>query len=235
MSSLPLSLFRLEEIDSSIESALATTESLRARIQGDPEIVSAQRRVADLEKRQAAADGRQRSLEGVVEDASATVERLTKTLYGGAIHDSREMASVQHEIEHAGARRTGAEDELLEAMDAAEKLQSELDEARRRASSLSERRAGSLGTMKDDLNRLSADIEVMRNERAGMADAIDKSQLDRYERLRARLRHAVSHVQNDICQWCRVQIPHADVQHARSGELVTCTNCSRILYVDEST
>lgn len=235
MSSLPSSLFQLEEIDSRIEADQATLDSLHERLQGDPDIVAAERRLADIEKRAVAMETRQRKLEGTVDDAAGTIDRLNKTLYGGGIHDSREMASVQKEIEHAGFRRSRAEDELLEAMEASEKLQSELEEARKRVEQLRERRSHSLGSMKDDLTRLTQEIGGLRNDRAEMAATLDPAQLDRYERLRARHRHAVSHVQNDICQWCRVQIPRADLQHARGGALVTCTNCSRILYMDSPT
>jgi predicted nucleic acid-binding Zn-ribbon protein len=235
MSSLPYSLFQLEEIDSRIEADQATIESLQERLAGDQDIVVAERRLADLEKRAVALETRQRRLEGTVEDATVTMDRLNKTLYSGAIHDSREMASVEKEIGHAGIRRSQAEDELLEAMEASDKLQSEVTGARDRVLLLKEKRSQSLGSMRDDLSRLRQEIDALRRERVDMAAGIDGSQVQRYERLRARHRHAVSHVQNDICQWCRVQIPRSDLQHARSGALVTCTNCSRILYVDAAT
>jgi predicted nucleic acid-binding Zn-ribbon protein len=120
-------------------------------------------------------------------------------------------------------------------MEASEKLESELEKARDRVEHLRERRSQSLGGMKYDMTRLTQEIVNLRNDRAEMAAAVDVPQLESYERLRARHRHAVSHVQDGICQWCRVQIPRADLQHARSGALVTCTNCSRILYVESST
>lgn len=235
MNSLPLSLFQLEEIDSRIETDLITIESLQDRLSGDPDIVAAGKRVAELEKRALAAEANQRRLEAVVEDTTKTIDRLNKTLYGGSIHDSREMASVEKEIEHAGASRTRAEDELLEAMETSEALQSELQLARSRSTSLTAKRNDSLAGMRDDVQRLRAEVTALREERIVTAGAIDKIQLQRYEALRARHRHAVSHVQDGVCQWCRVQIPHADLQHARSGALVMCTNCSRILYVDATT
>ena len=235
MASLPFLLFELEEIDSRIEADQATVGSLAERLRADPGLAAAEKRVDELEKAVRAAEARQRQLEGVVDDATRTMERLNKILYGGSIHDSREMDSMQKEIEHAGHKRGATEDELLEAMDAAERLGAELAAARARAELLAHTRTDSIPAMRSDLARLQAEIQSLRGTRAEKAAAMDPAEVERYERLRARHRHAVSHVQNEICQWCRVQIPRADLQHARSGSLVMCTNCSRILYVDAAT
>src|SRR5438067_1882587 len=74
-------------------------------------------------------------------------------------------------------------------------------------------------------------LTQLRAERESLAGSLDAPSLAMYQRLRSSSRHAVSSVSNGVCQWCRVTIPSKDVQHARSGELVTCSNCARILYV----
>jgi predicted nucleic acid-binding Zn-ribbon protein len=78
---------------------------------------------------------------------------------------------------------------------------------------------------------LAERLTRLKGEREIALAEVNPQTVHTYSRLRAQSGHAVSVVRNGVCQWCRVNIPQKDVQHARAGALVSCSNCERILYV----
>ena len=38
-------------------------------------------------------------------------------------------------------------------------------------------------------------------------------------------------VEQGICRGCRISLPTTDLQQARSGKLVQCSSCGRILFL----
>jgi predicted nucleic acid-binding Zn-ribbon protein len=122
----------------------------------------------------------------------------------------------------------------LEIMDAAESLQ---EIARRKAESLEqEERAwgeesASLVVRRDQLELRKQELQ---SKRAQMSSTIEPDILNRYDAMRrTKQGRAVSKVEQNSCQWCRVILTPSELQRVRtSSELQTCTNCGRILYYD---
>ncbi len=171
------------------------------------------------------------SVERRAEDLTASLKRLNDRLYGGQIHDAREMASIEAEISHAKVRHSEAEDEEMDLMERIEVAEGSVSDLKRQVEVRSEARQRELPLLHEERARLTSELEELRVARDKQVGEIDGPQLERYGRLRARLGHAVSRVENGLCEWCRVQLPPADVQHARGVGLIQCTNCTRILFV----
>jgi predicted nucleic acid-binding Zn-ribbon protein len=76
-------------------------------------------------------------------------------------------------------------------------------------------------------------LELMAN-REQFVSAIDSHLLHRYEALkRTKQGRAVSKVDQNSCQWCRVILTASELQRVRtSTDLQMCSNCGRILYYD---
>ena len=231
MSSLVRPLYELQQIDLAIVDHGAKLESLGVRLQGDRELDRLREQTSALEARLETAQRSLRSVERRVEELGETAERLNQRLYGGAIHDAREMASIEAEIAHADARRSKAEDEEIELMEQVETLEASLAQARSQTEERSQRREREVPELEADRARLAAELEELKIERSKRAAEIAPAQLGLYTRLQDRHGQAVARIEGGVCQVCRVQIPPADVQHARAERLVQCTNCSRILFV----
>jgi predicted nucleic acid-binding Zn-ribbon protein len=81
-------------------------------------------------------------------------------------------------------------------------------------------------------------LEVRKQElqarRTQMLTSIDAGFISRYEAMRrAKQGRAISKVEQNSCQWCRVILTPSELQHVRiSSQLQTCSNCGRILYYD---
>jgi predicted nucleic acid-binding Zn-ribbon protein len=151
-------------------------------------------------------------------------------MYGGQIVDPRELASLEKELHHDTTERDALEERCLLAMERVESLQEAVAVAARQVEEARQRWETEGPAQARQVEQLAGDLADLRAERDALAASIDPRSFRLYERLRASTGHAVSLVSDGVCQWCRVAIPPKDVQHARSGALVTCTNCQRILF-----
>lgn len=228
---VPEQLFRLERLDADLAQREAELAELRRRQAGNPEIKTAEARLDELRAREQAAGAELRSLESDLSALEARIKRDQTRMYSGQIVDSRELASLEKELEHYRAQREELEERVLTAMERQESLQEAVTSAGRRANEMRGRWEADRPELSLREEQLTDSLAGMRAERDALAASIDARSLSLYQRLRASSGHAVSHVSNGVCQWCRVAIPAKDVQHARAGSLVTCSNCQRILHV----
>jgi len=224
-------LFRLEQLDAELEQRQATLLEVRLQQQRNADLDAAEARVASLRAREAAAGAEQRKLEGLLADLQAKIKRDHARVYGGAIIDPREIGSLQRELEHYGAQRSEVEDHLLDAMQLLETLQEQVQTVGRQTTASRAQWDAARPARDEQIRETIEAIQDLRSKREPLAAELDPRSAYLYQRLRANSGHAISVVTDGVCQWCRVVIPQKDVQHARSGALVTCTNCGRILYL----
>ena len=224
-------LFHLEQLDTALDGCETALLDLRRRTQRNPELERAETEASALAARERAVAAEQRALEAELADVEARIKRDDARMYGGQIVDPRELASLQRELAHHSTQRDALEEQLLQAMESFEEVQQGAAAAARRAEELRRQWEADRPGLDEERHRLSAEIARLRAERETLTATLDTRALQLYTRLHAASGHAISNVTSGVCQWCRVTIPPKDVQHARSGALVTCSNCARILHV----
>jgi len=104
-------------------------------------------------------------------------------------------------------------------------------EALEQAESAWIKESASMVTRRDQLEVRKQEVQT---KRAQLAASIDAEFITRYEAMRrTKQGRAISKVEQNACQWCRVILTASELQHVRvSKDLQTCTNCGRILYYD---
>lgn len=224
------SLFQLEQHDAQLERREAELREIRQRRQRNRELEAAQARLERLRSEEQTAAAGQHALELELSTLESKITRDRTRMYGGQIVDPRELASLEKELEHYSAQRDALEEQVLLAMERLEGLQESAASAAGDVEELRQRWEVDRPALQRREEELAGSLTQLQAEREALAASLDPSALELYRRLRAGSGHAVSHVTDGICQWCRVAIPPKDVQHARGGALVTCTNCARILY-----
>jgi len=225
-------MFDLQQVETRLEAARAQLHSVDQQLKSSPELERVRSEVERVSKETDGVRASLRRLESQAEDAEDKVKRLTAVLYGGSIHDSREMASMEAEIDHARSRQSELEDQEISLMEQLEGLEARLLAARSRVEELTAGREQSLAPLTKQRGDLEQSVEALARAREEAAAQLSPSALTTYNRLKERTGHAVSVVEGGICQWCRVQIPPKDVQHARGDTIVTCNNCGRVLYAE---
>ena len=145
---------------------------------------------------------------------------------------NEEYRALSHEIDTCKAEIFAIENSEIELMEQAESAQKEVvraTQAANEARKLVEEQLAQLGTREENLRKEAAQLETNRGE---LAAAVDDSVRGRYERLvRNKGENVVVGVQHGVCGGCHMRLPpQLLVQCQAKKELITCSNCGRILY-----
>jgi len=145
---------------------------------------------------------------------------------------NEEYRALAHEIEMCKEAIFKTEDQEIALMEQSEAAQKEVIRATHAAADakkLVDDQVSQLGTREMNLKKELAELEANREE---LASAVDDSARGRYERLvKHKGENVVVGVQHGVCGGCHMKLPPQLLVSAQARqELVTCSNCGRILY-----
>jgi len=224
-------LYQLQEVDLQIGSVEKSLREVEARIGDSQEVARARGKLAAQQKRLEEMKGRQRSLEGEIDDLRAKVTEIDRKLYSGSIANPKELSGFQREGEGMNRRRGELEDEALEVMGQVEKAAAEAEAFSSQLKTLEDKWRG-------DQKELSARAEGMKeelsqlqeNRRQASAD-IDPATVEFYQGLRKQKGTAIAKVEQGMCRGCRISLFAGELQRLKGGEMVQCSSCGRILFL----
>jgi predicted nucleic acid-binding Zn-ribbon protein len=211
-----------------VQSELANIEperqSLKAKLAGSQTALeSAKLRVKQIETER-------KRLELDVESKKTQIERYANQQL--LTRKNEEYRALAHEIETCKADINKIEDQEIVLMEQGEQAQKNMVAATREADAakkLVEEQIFKLGERERSLSKEIAELESNRGE---LASAVDETTRGRYERLlKSKGDSAIVGVNHGVCGGCHMKLP-AQVLVTSQGqqEIVTCTNCGRILY-----
>ena len=148
---------------------------------------------------------------------------------------NEEYRALAHEIELCKEEIVKIEDRELELMEQAEVAQKEVIRKTQNAAEvrkLFEEQTAQLGSREQALKKEFAELEINREE---LAAAAGENARARYERLvKSKGENVVVGVQHGVCGGCHMRVPpQLLVSCQAQQELITCSNCGRILYYTE--
>jgi predicted nucleic acid-binding Zn-ribbon protein len=224
-------LFNLQEVDQE----LASNEQAYARITSQ---LGESKAVLDIRVKLGTATGQledathsQHTVEWEIEDLSAKLSKFEGELYSGKTTSPKELTGLQQEIDNLKKNRGKLEDHDLEIMETIERLNATISELR---SNLEKRETEWQVQQKDftaELKELEHTISVLKEKREALASEIDPQVLTIYEELKKQKGSSVAKVEQGICRGCRISLPVNELQQVRSGSMVRCSSCGRILYL----
>ncbi len=203
----------------------------------EPERITFKTKVATTQGRLDAAKQRVKQLESDRKRLELDVESKKEQIARYAnqqlqTRKNEEYRALAHEIETCKADITKIEDQEIELMEQAERAQKEViaitreaDEARKLADEL----VAKLGEREQNLQKDLAGLQANREE---LAAAVDAGVRGRYERLvKSKGENVVVGVQHGVCGGCHMKLPAQVLVACQAHqEVVSCTNCGRILY-----
>jgi predicted nucleic acid-binding Zn-ribbon protein len=145
---------------------------------------------------------------------------------------NEEYRALAHEIELCKEEIVKIEDRELELMEQAEAAQKDVVRKNQNAAEvrkLVDEQTAQLGSREQALKKEFADLEINREELAAAAGEVARG---RYERLlKSKGENVVVGVQHGVCGGCHMRVPpQLLVSCQAQQELITCSNCGRILY-----
>ena len=227
-------LYQLQQLDLDLERLAAEQQVVVKSLQGNARLQELRIELNGAQQRLRAALQAQKEAEWALEELNRRLGAQEQRLYSGMVSNPKELNALQQEIQHLRTQQSRQEDTYLEMMEAAESLQ---EESRRKAEALQQteeawnRESAAMLARRDQLEIRKQELQAKRTQ---LAASIDAEFISRYEAMRrAKQGRAISKVEQNSCQWCRVILTPSELQHVRvSSELQTCTNCGRILYYD---
>ena len=227
-------LFHLQQLDLELDRLTAEKQNVMQTLQGNTTLHKAQAAYTLSQQQLHVGEKAQKEAEWTLDDIGQRMGTQEQRLYSGTSVNSKDLNSLQQEVQRLRAQHHRQEEVVLEVMDTNETLQE-----------MVQRRLRELQKVEEDWQKESIvligrreQLEVRQQEtkekRTQIAATIPADLLQRYDTMRkAKQGRAVSKVEQGSCQWCRVILTPSELQHVRiSSDLQTCTNCGRILYYE---
>ncbi len=231
MNQSPL-LYKLQLTDSDIDQAESRIQAIETIISSDREIAAATEVLSSTRTNAHLASHAVHEAEEVVKEIRIKIATSEQSLYGGKIHNPKELQDLQIEIALLKKRLSGAEDHELEKMMELEEADKALELANSSLSEIKNRKATELALLMGEQDTLRRKLERLHKERAVTVGSISPDILPIYENLRkVKKGKAVSAIVDGSCEGCGSIMRPAEMQAIRSSnQIVNCDSCGRILY-----
>ena len=224
-------LYELQKSDLDIEMSQAALRQLVGKLGESQTLVEARAGVeveeASLEKVRA----EHRSLEEEAEVLASRIKSESERLYGGKVKSPKELSGIEQEVKALKGKKREREDRLLELMEQSDHMQMAVKEKRERLRQVEEEWREEQQQFAAEKTDLEEGLESLEERQQEMAGAVGAEELRLYDTLRRSKGQAVVRIELGRCQGCRLTLSVAELQQARTGKIMQCHSCGRILYL----
>jgi len=233
---LAAALYQLQQLDLELDRIVSEQQAIASSLQANSRVQKLRKEHEIAQQQLQSGQQAQKEAEWSLEELGRRLKAQEQRLYSGNVNNPKELQALQQEIQRLRAQQSRQEDVALELMDATEAL---AETARGKAAALQQAEQAWTEENATKLARreqLAARQQELQARRMRLTGGLDAALLQRYEALRrTKQGRAVSKVEQNSCQWCRVILTPSELQRVRtSSDLQTCTNCARILYYDRA-
>lgn len=227
-------LYQLQQLDLELERVIAEQHALESSLQGDSVLKKLRAEHTTAQQQLNLGLQAQKEAEWALEELDRRLRMQEQRLYSGVVTNPKELHALQQEVQHLRAQQSRQEEMTLEVILTTESLQ---EVANSKTEALQRAQEKWLETNASGMIRrdqLEAKRQELLTNREQFVSNIDTQLLSRYEALkRTKQGRAVSKVDQNSCQWCRVILTPSELQRVRTTtDLQMCSNCGRILYYD---
>lgn len=224
-------LYQLQEIELEIEAAERSIQQIISQLSQNQAVVKAQNKLADEKQRLEEMKRQQNSAEWEIDDITTKLKATEEQLYSGRISNPKELASLQQEAELLKAKRDQLEDKALEIIDKIELAEAEVEALSSELKTIEAEWQNQQKKLFGDKEQLETKIAELKQKQPQLLASIEPQLAQLYYRLKQNKGKAVAKVEQGVCRGCRISLPTAELQQARSGQLVQCSSCGRILFL----
>jgi len=232
--SAALGLYRLQQVDSQIDQIQARLKAIQESLENDAALRAAQEDFVAASEKNKDTERLLRQSEADVEKQQIKIEQTEASLYGGKVHNPKELQDLQKDAASLKPHLETLEERELEAMIAAETAEKAVQAAKTNL----ERVQSNLHEQHKDLAQesetLRRHLERLHSERQAVVTDIATQALTVYDQLRKQKRGlAITTIAENACEACGTTLTASQQQSARSrSQLFHCPTCGRILYAN---
>ena len=232
--SAALGLYRLQQVDSQIDQIQLRLKAIQEVLDNDLELKASIERVDTLEKKCREAERVLQQAEADVEKQRTKIEQTEASLYGGRVHNPKELQDLQKDVASLKRHFETLEERQLEAMLSLEGAEKELTSAQAAFERVKADRGDQARDLAKESDSLRRDRERLNSERKAVMGDLAAPLVGVYEHLRQQRRGiAVTTLSDGSCAACGTTLTASQQQSARStSQLFNCPTCGRILYAN---
>ncbi len=225
-------LAQLQATDNDLMALIREHRALTARLADRERLTQARAHYQQALDTFTAAGRRQKDLEFELGRVAAKLKQEEELLFSGKVKTAREVENLQAEVDALKRRKAALEDQLLEAMLTVEETEALKQEAQ---AALNQVVAEHEAAQAEGLARKTAiehQVETLQKQRASLLAGLPADVREAYTYLQKRMGTlVVASLQGQACGVCGIDV-NAQAQRAvRSGQLVYCEGCGRILVI----
>jgi len=224
-------LYELQELDLEIESQEQALSQATSQLGESQAVLKLQSQLQAEQRRLEELRRKQHSAEWEIEGVSTKLSTAEETLYSGQVKNPKELANLQHEVEMFKAKRSQMEDKALEIMEQVELAETDIAKTNKQLEKLKAEWQRQQQALSETVARLKAVLSDLGHKRQLLSAEIPPQAVELYQGLRKERGTAVARVEQGICRGCRISLPTTELQQARSGNLIRCSSCGRILFL----
>ncbi|MBE9512506.1 MAG: hypothetical protein IMY77_00360 [Chloroflexi bacterium] len=224
-------LYELQEVDLELESNEQTLRQVMSQLGESQTVAKVRSQLASQSQRLEELKHEQHSLEWEIDDITTKLATLEEELYSGRIKSPKELANLQHEASGLKVRRGELEDKTLEIMEQVEMATASVAGTSGQLKTLEAEWQSQQQKLATDIEQLKSGLASLKHKRGLMSAQVDAKVVESYDELRKQKGTAVAKVEQGVCQGCRISLSNAELQRVRSGSLMQCSSCGRILFL----
>lgn len=177
---------------------------------------------------------KQKSKEGELAQKEAEIKKLDAQL--SQVKTNKEYGVIKQEIASLQADNSLIEEEIIKLMDAVEAATREVKSEKMRLDQISKEFQKKEQDVVARESSLSGEADNLKKEREALVSTLPEPIALRYGQIAARKQGIVlSPIQGNYCGACKTTLRAQTINEVQLGQtVVTCDNCSRILYIEKS-
>ena len=224
-------LYQLQEVDLEVESNEQALRQKVSQLGESQAVLRAQSKLASEQQRLDELRHQQHSAEWEIDDIVSKLAAADEQLYSGRIRNPKELTNLQHEADMLKAKRDQLENSVLEIMDQVELAEASVVATGSEVEKLEAEWHSQQQQLSADIEALKSKVSALQHKRQLLSAEIDSQAVEVYDELRKQKGQAVAKVEQGICRGCRISLPTTELQQARSGDLMQCGSCGRVLFL----
>lgn len=231
-------LWQLQELEQEIarkETEMQNISSVNAYRACKKEVAALQDSLRRQAETMDAARKKMRRAELDLRNINGAIADLNKKLYGGAVHNTRELEGMEKKVLSMRAEQSAIEDNILTIMEELEKDEFKSSELGRETEAEQERLQQVKTQAQKDLQLARQELDDLNKRRESIMQRVEAPLLQKYRELKAKMHgQCISLVQNSFCGICNVSLPSAfRARILTPGQLVFCENCGSLLVLGD--
>ncbi|PJB66820.1 MAG: hypothetical protein CO094_06010 [Anaerolineae bacterium CG_4_9_14_3_um_filter_57_17] len=227
-----LTLYRLQQTDTRLDQVQTRLREIGNSLENNPALRAAREQVQTSDSARTQAEKTLREAELNAQSKRIKLETAESNLYGGRIHNPKELQDLQSDVAALKRQLAPLEDGQLEAMLAVETAQEKNAQSQAALRQVEATVINQNSLLKGEKSTLEHERDRLIAERSANTATLPADTLQLYETLRQKKRGlAVARVTENTCGACGNELTPTQAQAARqAGQFVHCASCGRIIF-----